>query len=479
LRDIGDPADLTLLQAAAELRARRLSAVELLAACEQRIEARNGGPPTFDGAPDAINAWVRLYPELAAEQAQDADRRLAQNPDDAALVCGVPIGLKDLYGVAGLPLTASSRVLEGNVAQTDSEAWRRLRERGMVLLGHLHTHEFAAGGTTDQVGNPWALERSAGGSSGGSGAALAARMTPAALGSDTCGSLRIPATLCGISTIKPSHGRVPITGVIPLAPTLDHVGPMARTVADCAALLTALAEDGAEPTAHMPPPQAFGPLPTTARPGSKPLSGLTIALTDRPTNANSEPRVMAGLETARRAAEELGATVIERNAPKLLEWDDLNWTFLPEIWAYHAQHAERRDLYRPAINELVDASRRFTDAQAYIATQARRAWASAVWEAWFVENGVDAVLEPTLPIGAPERGPGYDVGHAGGAGDPLIALTVLWDMTGFPVAALPVADTGPMPVGVSLVAPRGGEAVVTQVAIDLQEHALGLPDWPA
>ena len=475
---IGDPADLTLLQAAAELRARRLSAVELLEACQQRIDERNGGEPSFDGAPDAINAWVRLYPELAAEQARAADERLAESPDDAPLLCGIPIGLKDLYAVAGLPLTASSRVLEGNVAGDDCEAWRRLRERGMVLLGHTHTHEFACGGTTDQVGNPWALDRVAGGSSGGSGAALAACMTPATLGSDTCGSLRIPATFCGISTIKPTHGRIPISGVFPLAPTLDHVGPMARTVADCAALLTALTEDGAEPTAHMPPPQPLGTLPTSARPGPKPLAGLTIALTDRPANAESEARVMAGLDSARQACESLGARVVQLDALQLLDWDDLNAIFLAEIWAGHAQYADSLPLYRPSVRKVVEVSRNFSDAQAYMAVQARRAWAAAQWEAWFAEHGVDVVLEATLPIGAPVRGPGYDEDHTAGAGDPLIALTVLWDMVGFPVAALPVADTGPMPVSVSVVAPRGAEAIVTQVAIDLQEHALGLPDWP-
>ena len=473
------PADLSLLQAAAELRARRLSAVELLEACQARIEERNGGEPTFDGASDAVNAWVRLYPELAADHARAADARLAAEGDDAPLICGIPLGLKDLYAVAGLPLTASSRVLDGNVEEADSAAWERLRERGMVLVGHTHTHEFAAGGTTEQVGNPWDLGVSAGGSSGGSGAALAASMVPAALGSDTCGSLRIPAALCAISTIKPTHGRVPLRGVVPLAPSLDHVGPMARTIADCAALLTALAEDGADPSAVTPPPAPLGPLPLGPRPGPKPLEGVTVALTDRTQDAESEPAILAGLETARRACEELGARVIERPAPRVLDWDALNWTLLPEVWTYHAQHEEARDLYRPAILEFVGASKNFTDAQLYIATQARRAGAAAAWEVWYAEHGVDFVLEPTLPIGAPERGPGYETGRAG-AGDPLIALTAEWDMTGFPVAAFPVpGDSGAIPVGVSLIAVRGAEAPLTQAALDLQEHALGVPAYPA
>ena len=117
---------------------------------------------------------------------------------ETPLLCGIPLGLKDLYAVAGLPLTASSRVLAGHVAAEDAVAWQRLDWAGMVLVGHTHTHEFAAGGTTDQVGNPWALDRAAGGSSGGSAAALAAGLVPAALGTDTCGSLRIPAALSGV-----------------------------------------------------------------------------------------------------------------------------------------------------------------------------------------------------------------------------------------------------------------------------------------
>jgi aspartyl-tRNA(Asn)/glutamyl-tRNA(Gln) amidotransferase subunit A len=248
-----EPTDLGVLEIAAQLRGGALSASELTEACLRRIDERNGGPPSFDGAPDAINAWVRLYPELARSAARRADERRARERADTPLLCGVPLALKDVYGIAGLPVTASSGVLAGNVAAADASAWARLRDQGMVPLGHTHTHEFAAGKTTDQVGNPWALDRVVGGSSGGNAAALAARMVPAAVGTDTCGSLRIPAACCGTSAIKPGRGRVPIAGLVPLAPSLDHPGPMARTIADCAALLTAMA--GGEPvsTPLMPP----------------------------------------------------------------------------------------------------------------------------------------------------------------------------------------------------------------------------------
>lgn len=466
-----DPADLGLLEAAALLAAGALSAVELTEACLERIAQRNGGAPSHDGTPDAVNAWVRVYPELAREQALSADRRRRREARATPRLCGIPLALKDLYGVAGLALTASSRVLDDNIADRDAIAWARLRDQGMVLLGHTHTHEFAAGGTTDQVGNPWSISRVVGGSSGGSAAALAARMTPAALGTDTCGSLRIPSACCGTSAIKPSRGCIPIDGIIPLAPSLDHPGPMGRTVADCSALLQGLL--GSEP-AGAPPigqPVSSATLPSAPSSGRAPLAGLTIALTDRTESIPIEPEVAAGLLAVRDACARLGAHVIELPAPWAVDWNALSVILLTEVWVYHSRYAERHDRYRPAIAEMVEASRNFTDAQAYLAAQQRRAEGAAAWERWFDCSGVDLVLEPTLPITPYERGPGYDRGHAGGPGDPMIALTSLWDLTGMPVVSLPVSWN----VGVSLVALRGREAPLIQAAIDLQERELGVP----
>jgi aspartyl-tRNA(Asn)/glutamyl-tRNA(Gln) amidotransferase subunit A len=443
-----------------------VSAVELAEACFARIEERNGGAPSFDGAPGAINAWTSLYPESALSAARAADVRRAREGAGAPALCGVPVAVKDIIGVAGLPLTASSRVLEGNVADTDAIAWARLRAQGMILLGHTHTHEFAAGGTTDQVGNPWALGRIAGGSSGGSAAAVAARMVPAALGSDTCGSLRIPSACCGTSTIKATHGRVPMGGVIPLAPSLDHVGPIARTIADCAALLAALSAGGDEPT----------PLGAPAAPlregAAQPPTGLTVALTDRTGEVPLDGAVADGLDAARRGLEELGARIVERPAPWRVDWDDLTTILLSEAWASHSRHAARRERYRPAIAEFVEAASTFTDAQRYLGAQARRAHGLVVWEEWFDEQAIDLVLEPTIPIVPYERGPGYERGHAGGAGDPLIALTAMWDLTGMPVASIPVT----WEAGVSLIAPRGREATAIAAAAALQERVLGVPE---
>jgi aspartyl-tRNA(Asn)/glutamyl-tRNA(Gln) amidotransferase subunit A len=468
---VTDPADLGVLEASALLRGRHLSSAELTEAFLSRIEERNGGVPTFEGAPDAVNAWVRVYPDQAREAARLADERLAAG--EAPLLCGIPLALKDLYGIEGLPLTASSRVLEGNVAGADAAVWAQLRAQGMVALGHTHTHEFAAGGTSDQVGNPWALDRVVGGSSGGSAAAVAAGMTPAALGSDTCGSLRIPSACCGTSTIKPTHGLLSLEGIIPLAPTLDHPGPMARTIAECAALLVGMAAGGPPVNPTVPPPSPLAELVLAPSSERRPLAGLTIALTDRTEQTSLDADVAAALEAARRACERLGARVVSAPAPWQQDWDDLTRLLLTDVWAYHARHAGRAGLYRPAIAEFVEAAQNFTDAAAYLAAQERRAAGAAAWEQWFADGGIDLLLEPTLPIVPYGRGPGYDRGHAGGSGDPMIALTAMWDLTGMPVAALPVT----WEAGVSLVAPRGREAALVAAAIDLQESALPAPRW--
>jgi Asp-tRNA(Asn)/Glu-tRNA(Gln) amidotransferase A subunit family amidase len=300
-------------------------------------------------------------------------------------------------------------------------------------------------------------------------------MVPAALGSDTCGSLRIPSACSGISAIKPTHGRIPVDGIIPLAPTLDHPGPMGRTVSDCSAVLAGMIAGGPEISPLTPPPRAIEDLPLAPRAGSQPLAGLTIAVTDRTHETEMDDEVVSGFEQARQACESLGARVVELPAPWTFDWNDLSMVLMSEAWAYHVRHTARHDRYRPAIAEFVEIARNFNDVTMYLAAQQRRACGTAVWERWFGLHGIDLVLEPTLPIVPYQRGPGYDRGHAGGPGDPMIALTALWDMTGMPVACLPAARH----VGVSLIALRGEEAALTQTAIDLQEHALPAPVWPS
>lgn len=473
-----DPSRLGVLELAAHLRARQFSALELMRACMARIEQVNGGPPSPYGGPDAINAWVRLYPEVAERQAREADRRLAAEGDAAPLLCGVPVGLKDLYAVAGLPLTASSAVLEGNVPDADSTAWARLRGAGMVLIGHTHTHEFACGGTCDQVGNPWRLELTTGGSSGGSGAAVATRMVPAATGTDTAGSIRVPAALCGLSGIKPTTGRVPMAGVIPLAVTFDTLGPLARSVADSSALLAAMCDGPAVNVAHAVPPGALGPLPLAARSGARPLEGCTVAVTDRfrdlPLDADNE----VGYARAQAAVTRLGAKLVELPAPlgAITLASPESAALLVEMWSYHRTLADRADRYRPWVRDMLAGAPEALSAADYVEVQSRRAGYGPLWDTWMDAHGVDLILEPSTRVVAYPRGDGYEYTRY----NPLADLTFGWNASGHPVVCLP-AGLGPdsgLPLGVSLIPRRGQEALAIQVGIDLQANELPPLDSP-
>jgi aspartyl-tRNA(Asn)/glutamyl-tRNA(Gln) amidotransferase subunit A len=389
----------------------------------------------------------------------------------------VPMGLKDLFAVEGLPLTASSRVLDGNVARATSSAWRMLESEGAVLVGHTHTHEFAAGGSTNQVGNPWAPERSAGGSSGGSAAALAAGMVPAALGTDTAGSLRIPASLCGISAFKPTMGRVPLDDVIPLAASLDHAGPMARTLSGCAAILGALMSAPRQATPWSPLEAAAPALPLKASPAARPLGGMRIAITDRSDRSGIDDDVLEGFERARLACEQLGATIVELPAAAALNGADFDTILLAEARSYHRRYAGLAERYRDSTRAFLDPEAVRISADDYIAAQHRRARVTGAWQEWFRLHGIDAVLEPTTAGTAPRRGNGYDLDQAVGDEDTMTLFTALWNVTGFPVAAIPagLGSRSGLPVGVSIIAARGREDRALEVGLALQAYALPAP----
>jgi len=197
----------------------------------------------------SLKAWLLLDEDGAREQAK------AISPDDKRPLAGVPVGIKDIFDVAGMPTTAASRVLRGNLAAADAPAVARLREAGAIILGKTNTHEFAYGFVSPPTANPWDLNRIPGGSSGGSAAAVAASHCAFALGSDTGGSVRVPAALCGVSGLKPKAGSIPIDGVIPLAPSYDVVGPIARTAAELRALWDVLSDTA---SAQMEPPFRIG-----------------------------------------------------------------------------------------------------------------------------------------------------------------------------------------------------------------------------
>ncbi|HET6794715.1 MAG TPA: amidase [Acidimicrobiales bacterium] len=468
-----DPADLGVLEAASLLRAGKLSSQELTAACQRRIAARNG-PVTFGGSPTTINAWIRLYPDLAHQLAVAADDRLARARKSgvpAPALCGVPLALKDLYAVKGLPLTASSHVLDGNIAAGDSTVWAKLKAAGMVLLGHTHTHEFALGLLTPQTGNPWNLANSVGGSSGGSAAALAARMVPAATGTDTGGSLRSPPSATGVCGLKPTFGLVSAHGVVPIGWSIDHAGPMARSAGDLGLLLSALAgPDPADPaTLAGPPPAVY---PTLPRTGSRPLAGVRLGVPG--TATSGLPAAVAALfERALGELRSLGAVLVPFTEPDQssvgFTLDSLGALGV-EAGVYHSQFfPARAPYYGTSLGPLVAALVAAADtlpAGAYVQTQQQRLQYMHAWNAAFASHSLDAVLKPGATVdGAPRTG-------TAGA-EPAVTGDFSWaDVAGLPVVALTIGRspaTG-MPFGIQIGGAPHTEARILQVAIDYQAH---------
>ena len=235
MQNPGEPTYWTLKQASQNLRARKISSVELTEACLARIAAIN----------PKIDAWITVMKEQALAQAGDLDREAAAGHWRGPLH-GIPIGLKDNIDAQGVRTTAGSKTLSGNVAAGDAETTRRLRAAGAVFVGKCNMHIFASGATSavsyyGPVRNPWNLEMISGGSSGGSAAGVAMDHCYAALGTDTGGSIRTPSAMCGVTGFKATYGRVSIRGIVPLTWSLDHCGPIARTVEDAALVLQVIA----------------------------------------------------------------------------------------------------------------------------------------------------------------------------------------------------------------------------------------------
>jgi aspartyl-tRNA(Asn)/glutamyl-tRNA(Gln) amidotransferase subunit A len=323
--------DLHWLSAAEATRAfaaRTLSPVELLQALLARIERLD----------PKLNAFIHLDAQAAMDAARAAEREIAAGRPRGPLH-GVPVGIKDIIDVAGLPTTCHSKILLDNVAASDAVVVSSLRQAGAVILGKLSTHEFAIGGPSFDLPfpparNPWNPDHHPGGSSSGSGAGVCAGLFPLALGTDTGGSVRNPASACGIVGLKPTYGLVSRRGVFPLAFTLDHVGPLTRTVADCALLLDAIAgHDPADP----------GSAPSTARYFGRDLirgiRDLRVGFvrhfheTDMPAN----PEVTAALEDAARVLQAEGAVLRDVTLPSLNEFAAVNRVILgAEAFSIHA-----------------------------------------------------------------------------------------------------------------------------------------------
>jgi aspartyl-tRNA(Asn)/glutamyl-tRNA(Gln) amidotransferase subunit A len=430
--------------------ARSLSPVELLDALLQRIEALD----------PKLHVFIRLDAEAARDAAQAAEREIAAGRIRGPLH-GVPVGVKDIVDVAGLPTTCHSKILLDNVAKQDAAVIARLRQAGAVILGKLSTHEFAIGGPSFDLPfpparNPWNPDHHPGGSSSGSGAGVAAGLFPVALGSDTGGSVRNPASSCGIVGLKPSYGLVSRRGVFPLSFTLDHVGPLTRSVADCALMLDAIAgHDAADPGSATTSARHFG------RMLDRGVRDLRIGFVRHfhETDMPAHPETTAALEEAARVLQSAGAEVRTVTLPSLNEFAGVNRVILcSEAWSIHAPWLRSRpgDYGQLARRRLMPGA--FMSAGDYVGAQRRRLQMIAAVE--------DALREVDVLMCASSMDPASRIEDAA---ETLRTYSrqarTPFNVTGHPAAAMMagLAENG-LPLSVQFVGRYFEDATVLRVA---------------
>ncbi len=320
-------AQLTIAEASRRIAAGTLSPVELTQDCLSRIRA----------ADDRLHSFLLLTEERALADARASEARWARG-DARGKLDGIPIAHKDIYNTAGIRTTAHSRLLEDNVPTEDAESVRRLAEAGTVLLGKLATHEFAMGGPSFDVPwpparNPWNPDHFTAGSSSGTGAAVAAGFILGGTGSDTGGSIRGPAALCGVSGIKPTYGLISRRGILPLSFTLDHAGPLAWTAEDCALLLQAMAGyDAGDPAS------ADRPVPDFTAGIAEGIKGLRVGVVSHfhETDNPGSPATLSGIEKGLDVLRQLGAAVQEITLSPMQEYHSCGFLILTaEAYAIH------------------------------------------------------------------------------------------------------------------------------------------------
>lgn len=444
------PFELSLTAAADAIRARQLSPVELVDSVLDRIEK--------------VEPHLQAYVAVTAEQAR---REAREATDDAAAgrlrspLHGIPMGLKDLIDVAGAATSASSGVRAGHRAEADSTVAARLSAAGAVLLGKTHTHEFAYGLTTPQTSNAWNRDRVAGGSSGGSAVAVAAGAATFSLGTDTGGSIRVPAALNGVVGLKPTYGLVPRTGITSLSWSLDHAGPITRTVEDAGLVLSVLAGHDPRDPASLVAPQA------DYRPGTgTDLTGLRVGVPRNYYFDHVDAEVEAAVRHAIDQLQALGAQLVEVEIPMTRYIQATQWGLMvPEATAYHEQTLRTvPELYQADVRILLEAGQ-LMPAGDYLRAQRSRTLMQQAWARLLDE--VDVIAAPTVPataVAADEEVITWPDGTVEGVADAYVRLCAPANITGVPSLSVPVGlDTAGLPIGMQLLGRPLGESTLLRV----------------
>jgi aspartyl-tRNA(Asn)/glutamyl-tRNA(Gln) amidotransferase subunit A len=450
----------SIAEAAAQLRRGKVSPVELARSALSRIEGHN----------PRLNAFITVTAERALHDAQAAEREIRRGKY-RGLLHGIPITLKDNICTYGVRTTAGSKVLRDFVPAADAEVAKRLWNAGAILLGKTNLHEFAYGITTENphygaTRNPWNTECIPGGSSGGSAAALAAGIGFGSVGTDTGGSIRIPAALCGIAGLKPTFARVSCDGIVPLAATLDHAGPLARSVSDLAILLDVIA-------AKNESRENFFRALRAKTGGQKKRSKLRLGWPRDYFFKRVDEEVKHAVENAVRQLEKAGAQVEEIVLPHIEDSIEPSTQIaLAEAREYHesqgffpARAAEYGEDVRKRL-EMGSAIR----AVDYLKAQQTREAVREDFRTAFAR--VDAIVAPATPIAAPRLG--QDTAKIGRESESvrsaLVRMNRPANFTGFPVLSMPCGFTrSGLPIGMALHGPAWGEAKLLSVALAYEQ----------
>lgn len=429
---------------------KEVSPVEVVEAALNRVEEIDG----------RTKAFVTLCEKEARQAAQQAEKDIAAGNHKGPLH-GIPLGIKDIYYTEGVPTTGSSKVFKDFIPDYDATTVKKLKEAGAIILGKTNTHEFAFGVITPPTRNPWDLERIPGGSSGGTGAAVATAMCMGGTGSDTGGSIRIPSSLNGIVGIKPTFGRTSKYGVIPLSWSLDHTGPMCRSVRDAAVMLEAMAGfDAKDPyTIDLPVPHYAGAL-------EEDVSGLRLGV---PTDYFSEPvdpQVGAAVEKAVEVLRGMAASVEEVSLPHIQAAPVAElFVLCPEASSYHDKYLpDHEGEYSPDVLAYLKMGYLMLGVH-HVKAQRYRRLLRGDFEAAF--RNVDAIVTPTLPITAPK------------AGDEFVKIEeedlqitriltrnmVPYNLTGLPAITLPCGfDSDGLPIGLQIAGRAFDESTIFRLA---------------
>jgi aspartyl-tRNA(Asn)/glutamyl-tRNA(Gln) amidotransferase subunit A len=445
---------------------KQVSPVEVVRAHLDRIAALDS----------KLRAFITICADSALESARAAEADLMAGRPVGPLH-GVPWAPKDLYSTKGVRTTGGSKILADSVPAADATVVARLARAGAIVLGKLNMHEFAYGpeGINAHYGdtrNPWSSDahRIAGGSSSGSGAAVAAGMAPGSLGSDTGGSIRIPASLCGITGLKPTYGRASRAGVLPLTWSMDHVGPMTRSARDCALMLGAIAGyDPADPTTSVLPVPDYG----AALTGD--VKGLRVGLLRAHFTDVAAPEVRTAVEAAAKQFERAGAVVDEVNLTQVAHAGTASAAIVAsEALAYHAAWMRSRPQdYQPDVRERLRIGAFVSGAHYVRAQQVRALVAREIDEALARR---DVLLAPATPLAAPVLGE-RETTLGDGPSDVRAALlrcTRPFNFSGHPACAAPCGFTAAgLPIGLQLVGRPFDEATVLRI-VDAYQR---ITDW--